>query len=113
MTTSSMTGDTQPDPLPPILPVGTKVVSRVPVSKEHGQVIHAAGAVGVILNSPVDPLHAYRIRFLDGFESSLNRDELAVLKHYQRESGEAVEVAAPAYDFKQHVIFRCVIGSRA
>jgi len=63
----TMTGDTPPQrlPLPPILPVGTKVVARVQISTERGERVHAPGAVGVIVKSPVDPVHAYRIRFLD------------------------------------------------
>jgi len=97
----------EPLPLPPILPVGTKVVVRVEAAG------HAAGAVGGIVSSPVDPQHAYRVRFMDGTEVSLKREDLVVLRHYQRESGEAVETAAPEYDFRRHVILRCVIGSRA
>lgn len=105
-----MTGShphTDPLPLPPILPVGTKVVVRV---EARG---HAAGAVGGIVSSPVDPQHAYRVRFMDGTEVSLKREELVVLRHYQRESGETVETPALKYEFKEHVILRCVIGSRA
>src|SRR5690349_8248929 len=94
-------------PLPPILPVGTKVVTRVEAAG------HAAGAVGIIVQSPVDAQHAYRVRFMDAAEGSLRREELVVLRHYQRESGEVVDSAAPEYDFKRHVILRCVIGSRA
>ncbi|MDB5324215.1 MAG: putative nucleotidyltransferase [Phycisphaerales bacterium] len=94
-------------PLPPVLPVGTKVVVRVALRE------HAAGAVGVIVQSPVDPQHAYRVRFMDGVEASLKREELVVLKHYQREGGTAVDAPVAEYDFKRHVILRCVIGSRA
>jgi hypothetical protein len=93
-------------PLPPILPVGTKVVARVEVAG------HAAGAVGVIVQSPVDARHAYRVRLMDGAEVSLRRGELVVLRHYQRESGGVI-VPAVEYDFRRHVILRCVIGSRA
>jgi hypothetical protein len=110
-----MTGDSQskPLPLPPILPVGTKVVARVESRNEGGEAIRAAGAVGEIVKAPLDPGHTYRVRFMDGKEASLKRDELVVLKHFQREAGETIEVIAPEYDFKQHVILRCVIGSRA
>lgn len=110
-----MVTDSQPQPLslPPILPAGTKVVARVAIRGVQGELSHAAGAVGVIVRSPVDPLHAYRVRFMDGFEVSLGRDEVVVLTHYQREAREGALVATPAYDFKQHVILRCVIGSRA
>jgi len=36
-----------------------------------------------------------------------------VLKHYQREVGDAEGVVSQAYNYKQHIILRCVIGSRA
>jgi predicted nucleotidyltransferase len=36
-----------------------------------------------------------------------------VLKHYQREGGGGVDVPVAEYDFRRHVILRCVIGSRA
>jgi predicted nucleotidyltransferase len=103
----------QPLPLPPILPTGTKIVARTASHAAPGELVHPAGAVGQIIKSPLDPDHAYRVRFMDGTEVSLKRDDLIVLKHYQRESSESAELAAPAYDFKQHVILRCVIGSRA
>jgi hypothetical protein len=102
-------------PLPPILPAGTKVVARTDVRRApHGQLAHPAGSVGVIVTSPVDADHAYRVRFTDGFEASLKRDDLVVLKHYQR--GEASpDPAAPieVYDYSPHVIYKCVVGSRA
>jgi hypothetical protein len=92
-------------PLPPILPAGTRVVVRAAES---------AGVVGEIVRSPVDPEHAYRVRFLDGSEASFKRDELMVLRHYQRDAGAtADEASGGAYDYRQHVILKCVIGSRA
>jgi hypothetical protein len=104
----------EPLPLPPVLPVGTRVVARGEVRGTQGELTQAAGAVGEVTRSPVDPQHAYRVRFMDGSEVSLKRDELVVLRHYQRDGGApAVEVAARAYDYRQHVILRCVIGSRA
>src|SRR5688572_4545881 len=92
--------------LPQILPPGTKVVLRAPAAS------HSAGAVGVIIRSPGDDRHAYRVRFNDGQEASLGRDDLVVLKHFQRDGG-AVELPLARYDFNPHVILRCVVGSRA
>jgi hypothetical protein len=102
-------------PLPPILPAGTKVVVRTDVRRgPHGQLAHPAGSVAVIAASPVDAEHSYRVRFTDGHEASLKREDLAVLKHFQREPAQIAEVAHSAeYDFKQHVIYKCVVGSRA
>jgi predicted nucleotidyltransferase len=101
----------QPLPLPPILPVGTRVVARTLIKSQTGDAARAAGAVGEIIRAPVDALHAYRVRFMDGAEVSLKRDELVVLRHYQRDAG--ADARAPDYDYRRHVILRCVIGSRA
>jgi uncharacterized protein len=102
-------------PLPPILPAGTKVVVRTDVRRApHGQLAHPAGSVAVIIASPVDAEHSYRVRFTDGYEVSLKREDLVVLKHFQRDSAQMAEIAQPAeYDFRQHVIYKCVVGSRA
>jgi hypothetical protein len=101
-------------PLPPILPAGTKVVVRTDVRGAHGRLEHAAGAVAVIATAPVDADRAYRVRFMDNTEASLKRDDLVVLKHLQRESAEGAPPARAAeYDYAQHVIYRCVVGSRA
>ena len=102
-----MTASSNQLPLPAILPTGTKVVARVDTPT------HGAGAVGVITQSPLDPQHSYRVRFMDGVETSLKREDLIVLKHFQREGGGALDVIAPDYDYKQHVIYRCIVGSRA
>jgi hypothetical protein len=65
--------------LPPILPVGTAVVTRGEVSSQTGP--RAAGAMGVIVRAPADPEHSYRVRFPGGEEVSLRRGEFEVLKH--------------------------------
>jgi hypothetical protein len=96
-----------PLPLPPILPAGTKVVLR------RATRTHAPGAVGVIVEAPVDPRQSYRVRFMDDAEVSLKRDDLVVLKHYQRDADGGVEAPVAEHDYRQHVILRCVIGSRA
>ena len=90
--------------LPYVLPVGTKVVVRA-----GGK---GVGAVAEIVSSPVDQGHAYRVRFNDGGEGSFLRGELVVLRHFQRDGG-ALEIPSAEYDFTKHVIFRCVVGSRA
>lgn len=68
------------------------------------------GAVGVIVRAPADASHAYRIRFVDGAEAALKRDEFRIL-HAVRESG--VGEAATDVDWTAFVIFRCIVGSRA
>jgi uncharacterized protein len=92
-----------------IVPPGTQIVASTPVEvTETGRTL-PEGAVGVIVRAPADATHSYRIRFVDGSEASLKRDEFRIL-HAVRESGvgEAVDV-----DWTKFVIFRCIVGSRA
>jgi hypothetical protein len=88
-----------------ILPPGTQVVSRVPVRGPDGKSVHPRGAVGVVTQSPGDHLHAYRVRFLDGFEAALKRQEISILNEFKREG-----LDDPLHEFD---IYRCVVGSRA
>ena len=83
------------DSLPPILPPGTQIVTL-------------GGAAASILRAPVDADHAYRVRFPDGSETSLRRAEFRVLSHHQRPGGTVGE-----HDLWDHVIYRCIVGSRA
>ncbi|BDP43225.1 nucleotidyltransferase [Deinococcus aetherius] len=87
--------------LPPVLPVGTSVVIRLPVAG------HPAGAVAVIVRSPPDPGHAYRVRFPDGTEATLSRGGLTVRRH------EKNALPGAERDFTPFVQLRCVVGSRA
>lgn len=97
--------------LPLILPSGTQVVSHKDISSSTGEVLFAAGAVGVIVKAPVDVTHAYRIRFIDGTEHSLKREEFSVRSHHQLVSVPDDYLAG--IDLYQRVIYRCVVGSRA
>ncbi len=95
-----------------IIPIGTQVVSRVPIKGGHGRALHPIGVVGVVVTSPVDHEHRYRVRFPDGFEAFMPRHELVILRDFQlggmQHTGTALE-----HDLRRHVIFQCVIGSRA
>jgi predicted nucleotidyltransferase len=98
------------------LPVGTHVVSRVAVHNAAGAVICPEGAVGVIVSLPADAHHAYRVRLPDGSEVSLKRRALSIRKHAQRDDLAAIaaDIAeAPDGDLARHVIYRCIVGSRA
>ena len=98
--------------LPLILPVGTQVVALVEVKAANGEAAHPRGAVGVVVQAPSDCWHAYRVRFPDGHEAAFNRQELSVLAHYkQGQIGQGGPLAE--YDLYRHVIYRCVVGSRA
>jgi hypothetical protein len=90
-----------------IYTVGTQVVSLVAVASADGSVVATRGAVGVVVKSPTDLQHAYRIRFPNGVETSMPRDQVTMLaKFHETESPGPIALA-------ERIIFRCVIGSRA
>jgi predicted nucleotidyltransferase len=95
-----------------ILPVGTQVVVLVEARGTDGKPVHPRGAVGVIVQAPADVWHSYRVRFPDSFEASFRRQELAILSEYKLGAVRAQQQLAE-YNLYDHVIFRCVIGSRA
>jgi hypothetical protein len=93
-----------------ILPPGTRVTAVAEVCIAETGATLPAGAVGVIVRSPADATHAYRVRFPDGAEASLHRSELRILKSV-RESG--VGEASTDIDWNRFIIYRCIVGSRA
>ncbi len=101
-----------------ILPVGCRVVALGEVRGTDGKPVHPRGAVGVVIQSPSEYWHSYRVRFPDGFEAVFSRRELAILSQYQTgdvigagESGSDALLAQ--YDLARHVIYRCIVGSKA
>jgi hypothetical protein len=96
-----------------ILPPGTQIVTRVAVKAAGSDLQHPAGAVGVIIKSPADHVHAYRVRFPDGSEAPLRRTQFAVLKQVQRDRIWSAEDVLDEFDLMDCVIYRCVVGSRA
>ena len=103
----------QPSPHPHLLlPVCTQVVTRAAVRVPGAQPVRPAGAVGVIVRTPLDHTHTYGVRFPDGLEVSLHRHELTIRKHFQRH-GLTAGSTLIEYDLQAYVIYRCVVGSRA
>ncbi len=111
------------DSLPLIYCVGTQVVARENVMAANDQIAHPSGAVGVIVRSPSDRTHAYRVKFADGFETLIHHEQLMRLADFisktergtiKRDSKSIVRASAFGDDsLWDRVIFRCVIGSRA
>ena len=96
-----------------IFSVGTQVVTRVDIAGPAGLVLHPRGTVGVVVKSPTDLEHSYRVRFPDGFEAPLKRDEVTMLARFKEgEIGDSAVAGAEA-DLYRRVIYRCVIGSQA
>lgn len=97
---------------PLLFSVGTQVVVQKDTYHLNHRVAHPAGSVGVIVRSPIDRSHAYRVKFNDGFEATVHHDQLVRLSEYKRDQigGSVHDVTS---DLSARVIYRCVIGSRA
>lgn len=94
-----------------IYSAGTQVVTLIELAGTDGHVRQPRGAVGVVVKSPADFAHNYRVRFPDGLEASFARDQVTMLARFKE--GDA-ESGRPAWgDLADRVIYRCVIGSRA
>jgi uncharacterized protein len=93
--------------------VGTQVVVMKDVMAINDRIAHPAGAVGVIVRSPVDRTHAYRVKFSDGFEAPVHHEQLVRLSEFKESKIRDVDAALASGDLYDRVIYRCVIGSRA
>lgn len=96
-----------------ILPVGTQIVSRVEVKSSDGELLCPRGAVGEITKSPDDGTHSYRVRFINGVETALQRYEMTIRKQFQQEALRPDADALKEFDLYNCVVYRCIVGSRA
>ena len=96
-----------------IIPVGTQIVTRVEVKSWDGGPVYPRGAVGVVVYAPVDNSHAYHVRFPDGAMAPLHRQAFAVRKQAQQGDLGQAETVLADFDLTVHIIYRCVVGSRA
>ena len=94
-----------------MLTPGTKVVLRSPVASNHR--VHAADSVAVIVQAPVDEQHSYRVRFPDGDEVSLRRDEFVLLATVKASGLGPGAAALEDRALEQWVVLRVIVGSRA
>ena len=95
---------------------GTQVVSLVEVRGANNSLVHPRGAVGVVTRTPTGEDKCFLVRFPDGFEFSLRREQLEVLKHFKARLGSETGVPpaqTESFDLESLVIYRCVVGSRA
>ncbi len=95
-----------------IIPAGTQVVTLVEIRSKAGQPLRRKGTVGTIVKSPVDKEHAYLIRFPDGGQASLHRQELVIRKHLQNVDFDRPDPLSDRELF-EFVIYQCVVGSRS
>ena len=96
-----------------IYSVGSQIVTRKPVQSSDGGIAHPSGAVAVIVRSPMDRQHSYRVRFSDGFEAALHHDQLVLLAEFKEGNIDDADQVLAQHTLFDRVIFRCVIGSRA
>lgn len=96
---------------PDNISAGTQVVSLVEVRGTNHSLVHPRGAVGVVTRTPTVNEGRFLVRFPDGFEASLARDQLDVLKHFKDRLPASEDDAG--FHLEQHILYRCVVGSRA
>jgi uncharacterized protein len=96
-----------------ILPVGTQVVTRVEIKGKDGKPMRPKGTVGRITKAPVDQLHTYAIQLPDGTEVRMRRHEVITRKQEHEENLNEASYFLEDYDLYQHIIYRCIVGSRA
>ena len=78
-----------------------------------GIILHPRGAVGVIIKAPTDHEHSYRVRFVDGLEVPLKRNEVMMLAQFKEGDLGDSGILTARTDLYERVIYRCVIGSQA
>jgi hypothetical protein len=95
-----------------IYSAGTQVVTAKDVLAQNDRIAHPAGAVGVVVQAPIDRTHAYRVKFADGFEAAIHHEQLTRLADYKRQQIGASDSPIDRA-LQERIIYRCVIGSRA
>lgn len=81
-------------PLPPILPHGTAVVLLVEPRGADGRPLYPRHCTGIIVASPADPEHAYRVELPRGEVLSFRRRELEVLSIFQSSVGRTESLSS-------------------
>jgi predicted nucleotidyltransferase len=96
-----------------IVPVGTQIVIRDEAVPSGGGMPLPRGSVGELVKAPVDATHAYRVRFADGSEANVHRQEFSLLKHMKTGPLGDADRLLKEYDLYDFVIYRCIVGSQA
>lgn len=96
-----------------IFPVGTQVVILNEIIGQNGRTLHPRGSVGVIVKSPTDIAHSYRLRFPDGVEEAFKSADLTTLAKFKAGDIKGDTVSFGRHELFDHVIFQCIIGSQA
>jgi predicted nucleotidyltransferase len=113
---------------PDNISAGTQVVALVEIRGPNKSLVHPRGAVGVVTRTPAGDEEHFLVRFPDGFQKSLTRAQLEVLKHFKDCLGPSGAGVSPAgspgvspaegpcgarFELEEFIIYRCVMGSQA
>lgn len=96
-----------------VVPAGTQVVTRAEVKSAAGEILCPAGAVGAVVETPGEKDGFYRIRFPDGAEALLRRQQFSIRKQLQKAGLLQAGPAGAGVNLLDCVIYRCVVGSTA
>lgn len=88
-------------------------MALVDVLGAGGRILHPRGTVGVVVKSPTDPHHSYRVRFPDGFEAPLKRTEVEMLARFKEGEIGDTAITARRSNLFDRVFYRCVVGSQS
>jgi len=94
------------------IPPGTQVVIRRAIQSLDSTAEYPVGAVGVVAAGPSESEARYRVRFPDGGEAALRRDDVSIRKQHQRD-GLTIGAQSASEDLRPSIIYICVVGSRA
>ncbi len=97
---------------PDHISAGTQIVALVEIRGPNQSLVHPRGAVGVVTRTPAGEESRYLVRFPDGFEKSLAREQMQVLKHFKELLGGTAAERQP-FSLERFIIYRCVMGSQA
>jgi uncharacterized protein len=97
---------------PDNISAGTQVVAQVEIRGPNHSLVHPCGAVGVVTRTPAGKENHFLVRFPDGFEKSLTKEQIEVLKHFKDRLQGQISTSAP-FDLEAFIIYRCVMGSQA
>lgn len=93
-----------------VLPLGTRVVTRVEVRARSERGHRPVGAVAEIVGLPADALHRYEVRFADGAVARVRRKDFTLIGAFKRDATGPAEAEA---DLSPYIIYRCIVGSHA
>lgn len=89
---------------------GTQIVSRVEILGANDSLIHPVGAVGIVTRTPAGHEAEYLVRFPDGFEAKLVREQFDLLQAYKSDVPTGM---GEDFALDRLLVYDCVVGSRA